>query len=149
MLSWPFTYMPDPAPASIPEPSASTAPPGNPPATTPAKPGLYEAFNEGNEGYKRLWPFIAKYRKRFIGSIVAGAGSAALTAAQARVLQLVTHSAFHEGVDPAVAKAAPVFGDVILVSSLLPLVIMARCLCDYLENYYMTWVSLRVLHDMR
>ena len=27
--------------------------------------------------------------------------------------------------------------------------IVLRCLCDYLESYYMTWVSMRVLHDLR
>jgi subfamily B ATP-binding cassette protein MsbA len=141
--------MPDPAPTSIPAPLASPAATGGAPPAPPAKPSFYEAFNEGNEGYKKLWPFVDKYRSRFIASIIAGAGSAVLTAGQAQVLRIVTKSAFHEGVDPAIAKAAPVLGHVILVCSLLPIVIMARCLCDYLESYYMTWVSLRVLHDLR
>ena len=46
-------------------------------------------------------------------------------------------------------QQAPVLGHVMLICSLLPLVMMARCLCDYLENYYMTWVSLKVMHDLR
>ena len=46
-------------------------------------------------------------------------------------------------------KVVPVLGHVLLICSLLPLVIIARSMCDYLENYYMTWVSLKVLHDLR
>jgi hypothetical protein len=44
---------------------------------------------------------------------------------------------------------APALGYVMLIGSILPLVMVAKCLCDYLENYYMTWVSLKVLHDLR
>jgi subfamily B ATP-binding cassette protein MsbA len=146
--------MPDPAPTSIP---------------APAKPklSLLEALSEGNAGYKKLWPFVDKYRGRFILSIIAGAGSAILTAAQVRVLALVTKHSFSSGADSAGAKGAlivhglymdmtfhdtrtaPVLGHVMLICALLPLVIIARCLFDYMENYYMTWVSLRVLHDLR
>jgi len=128
---------------------------------------------DGNAGYKKLWPFVDKYRRRFILSIAAGAGSALLTAGQAQVIRLVTHQSFREGsgtaaakgtlvthgyftdisfhdwADNAAVKSVPVLGHVLLVCSLLPLVIIARSFCDYLENYYMTWVSLKVLHDLR
>ena len=146
MLLSPSTYMPDPAPASNSAPANGAPKPAKVP---PRKKTLLETITEGNEGYKKLWPFIDKYRGTFIASIVAGAGSAILTASQAQVMRIVTKSAFHEGVDPEVAKHAPVLGHVLLICSLLPLVIMARCLCDYLEAYWMTWVSLRVLNDLR
>jgi subfamily B ATP-binding cassette protein MsbA len=137
--------MPEPAPNSVPEES-----PEAPIATArPPKPTFLDAIRKSNEGYKRLWPYVDKYRGRFIASIAAGAGSAVLTAAQAKVLQMVTHSAFREGVTDAAAKAAPVLGHVLLISSLLPVVIIARCLCDYMENFCMTSVTMRVLHDLR
>jgi len=159
--------MPDQASSSGP---AGSQPPKKEPRT---KLSIKEALTEGNAGYKKLWPFIDKYRTRFILSLVAGALSAVLTAAQVQVLHLVTHSAFREATAASVAKDSvvthgyfmdvtihnwadtwavkpiPPFGHVLLICSLLPLVIILRCMCDYMENYYMTWVSLRVLHDLR
>lgn len=145
--------------------------PANPKAAKP-KQSLSEAMNEGSEGYKKLWPFIARYKGRFFASIGAGAGSALLTAGQAQVLRMVSHRALHEGVetvskngfashgyfmdmnfhpwaDGAAVQLTPMLGRTLFVFSLLPIFIMARCLCDYLETYYMTWVSLKVLHDLR
>ncbi len=128
---------------------------------------------DGNAGYKKLWPYVAKYKTRFFLSIAAGGGSAILTAGQAQVIRLVTHQAFREGSTTAAAKGSvashgyfmdinfhdfadawvpkpvPILSHVLLISALLPLVIIARSTCDYLENYYMTWVSLKVLHDLR
>jgi subfamily B ATP-binding cassette protein MsbA len=173
--------MPDPAPNS----AAAPATPAEAPATKhpPAqKLTLRQAVSESMAGYKKIWPYIAKYRTRFLGSIAAGAGSAALTFAQLRVIQLVTKHSFSSGNSNAVAAPAKpllpptlvhhsLFGHIsfyfkeiayffkgmhgsllahsMIVCSLLPLVIIARCLCDYLESYYMTWVSLRVMHDLR
>lgn len=157
--------MPEPAPE---RPSAASATPVGAPVKPPKpKLSLLEAITEGNEGYKKLWPFIDKYRWRFIASLIAGGGSAVLTAAQIKVVHLVTHSSFHEGMDASgkgpitmhgsfldmsfheAAAAVPPLWHVLLICSLLPLVIVARCFCDYMENYYMTWVSLKVLHDLR
>src|ERR1700677_2368109 len=100
MLSSPFTYMPDPAPTSIPAPAAKA--PGGAPAKT--KLSLRAALTDGNAGYKKLWPFVDKYRRRFFLSIAAGAGSAILTAGQAQVIRLVTRQSFREGVGTAAAK---------------------------------------------
>jgi subfamily B ATP-binding cassette protein MsbA len=165
MPSLPFTFMPDPAPISIPGASAA--------AKQKTKLSLKEALMDGNAGYKKLWPYVAKYKTRFFLSIAAGGGSAILTAGQAQVIRLVTHQAFREGATAAAAKTAvighgyfmdinfhewadtwavkpvPILSHVLLVASLLPLVIITRSMCDYLENYYMTWVSLKVLHDLR
>jgi len=169
------------------------------------KPTLMEALQEGSTGYRKLWPFVRKYRIRFFASIAAGAGSAILTAGQAQVIRLVTHHAFRENSDPnaialkalkqatslagvkiaagvgMIAPAHAAIGNMVaesihagaeagagagvtavvstfftqptaqifLICALLPATIILRGVCDYLENYYMTWVSLRVLHDMR
>ena len=146
MLSSPFTYMPDPAPQNAaPAPAAAN---GAPPPATKTKPSLFQSLKDNNAGYKKLWPYVDKYRWQFVASILAGAGSAAFTAAQLKVVQLVTKHSFSEG-SSAATTAAPMLGHVMLICSLLPLVMMARCLCDYLETYYMTWVSLRVMHDLR
>jgi len=161
--------MPDPAPkSSIPTKAGAPQP-------APAKPKLtfLQAVSEGSAGYKKLWPYVDKYRGAFIASIAAGGGSAALTFAQLRVIQLVTKHSFSGGADAAVAKAGvavhgffvdmnihtwadtaavpagPDLAHVMLICSLLPLVMMAKSLCDYLENYYLTWVSLKVMHDLR
>jgi subfamily B ATP-binding cassette protein MsbA len=165
--------MPDPAPTSIPAPATATEDAAVATAPRKAKLTLREALTDGNAGYKKLWPYVDKYRRRFILSIVAGAGSAILTAGQAQVIRFVTKQCFreatttdaakntflthgyfvdmtfHQWADTAAMKVVPVLGHVLLICSLLPLVIIARSMCDYLENYYMTWVSLKVLHDLR
>jgi subfamily B ATP-binding cassette protein MsbA len=38
---------------------------------------------------------------------------------------------------------------VLLVCSLIPFIFVLRSLCDYLNSYYMAWVALRVLADIR
>src|SRR5271170_3774065 len=86
MLSSRFTYMPDPAPnnaAPAPDPSSGGA------KTKPRKPSAIELLRDGTEGYKKIWPYIDKYRWRFIASIIAGAGSAIFTVGQAYALKAV------------------------------------------------------------
>ncbi len=116
-----------------------------PPATGKAKPkrSLWETMREGSEAYRKLFPFLVKYKARFIAGIIAGAAAAALTGGQAQVLHYVTKNTFREGAQPGS------LGDAIWICSLLPAIIVLRSICDYLENYCMGWVSLRVLHDLR
>jgi subfamily B ATP-binding cassette protein MsbA len=152
--------MPDPASAKKPAP---VEPPANAPKQKP-KFTLRQALTEGSAGYKKLWPYIAKYKVMFYASIAAGAGSAALTFAQLRVIQFVTkhsfasaaekgavilHGVFMDMTFHGATEAGPSIGKVMLMCSLLPLVMIAKCLCDYLESYYMTWVALKVMHDLR
>jgi subfamily B ATP-binding cassette protein MsbA len=156
--------MPDPAPESaLPVQEGAGAAKSKPP-----KPSLKQLLKEGGEGYKKIWPYIDRYRGRFIASIIFGAGSAVFTMGQAEVLRIVAHMNFDKTADAAsssggfvghgryldlafheIAKAPPTFWHIVAVCSLLPLVVIIRCFCDYFESYYMTWVSLRVLHDLR
>jgi subfamily B ATP-binding cassette protein MsbA len=157
--------MPDPAPDSAP-PVVKIPGAAKP---KPPKPSLKQLLKEGSAGYKKIWPYIDKYRGRFIASIIFGAGSAVFTMGQAEVLRIVAHMNFDKGgessasssggfvihgrfVDIAyheLAKAPPSFWHILAVCSLFPLVIIIRCFCDYFESYYMTWVSMKVLHDLR
>jgi hypothetical protein len=133
--------MPDPAPTSIPAPATATqeAPAGGPPRKK--KLSLREALTDGNAGYKKLWPYVDKYRRRFVLSIIAGAGSAILTAGQAQVIRFVTKQCFreastteaakdtflthgyfmdmtfHRWSDTAAVKVVPVIGHVLLICS--------------------------------
>jgi subfamily B ATP-binding cassette protein MsbA len=115
------------------------------PAKPEAKPSLLETIRESSGGYKRMLPFLKKYRVRFFLGIAAGAGAAALTGGQAQVLRYITHHTFRESSE----ATAQSLKDMIWLCSLLPAIIIARSICDYFENYCMTWVSLRVLHDIR
>jgi len=176
MLSWRFTYMPEPATDS--RPAATSAANGTPDAASASrakgpkgkrpKPNLKELLIDSGAGYKKIWPFIDRYRWRFIASIIFGAGSAVFTMGQAEVLRRVTKMNFDKAGDSAsasggfvihgtnldiafheLAKAAPGLGHVLLICSLFPAVIIVRCFCDYFESYYMTWVSFHVLDDLR
>lgn len=144
MLSSPLaaTLMSSPeANPEIPETPVKPAAPAKP----EAKPSLLETIREGSGGYKKMLPFLKKYRVRFFLGIAAGAGAAALTGGQAQVLRYITHHTFRESSE----AASQSIKDTIWLCSLLPAIIIARSICDYFENYCMTWVSLRVLHDIR
>lgn len=132
--------MPEPAPQS----------PSPPPAAKPAKGkvSLAETIIQGKDGYRKLWPFVRTYKGRFIASIVAGGGSALMTVAQAQVIRLVVKHTFREGGSGETVTNGTVL-HAALICCLLPAAIVLRCLCDYLESYYLTWVSMRVLHDLR
>jgi len=160
--------MPDPAPDSTQSgpKGAGAAKPAKP---KPPKPTLGQLLKDGSEGYKKIWPYIDRYRGRFILSIIFGAGSAIFTMGQAEVLRIVSKMNFDKGTGESastsggfllkghyldmafheVAKAPPTFWHILAVCSLFPLVIIIRCFCDYFESYYMTWVSMKVLHDLR
>src|SRR5581483_6526386 len=138
MLFWPFM----PKENNVPElPGAKKPSPKKPKLT------LAEAIRDGTSAYRKLFPFLAKYKSRFIVGIIAGAGTAALTAGQAQTLHYVTKHAFREGMQTSAHMLTVT--QVMWICSLLPLIIIARSICDYLENYCMGWVSLRVLHDLR
>jgi subfamily B ATP-binding cassette protein MsbA len=104
--------------------------------------------------YLRLLSYMHPYRKRFflgiffgvLAGIVSGSLTLVILKAGESIGVKVDKSAFVPG---AVSNDGPGIEGVIWMSLLIPLVMVLRGLFSYLNVYYLAWVSLRVLRDIR
>jgi len=104
--------------------------------------------------YLRLLGYMTPYRRQFfmgiafgvLAGIVSGSLTLVILKAGESIGVKVDKSALMPG---AVANDGPGIGGVIWISLLIPLVMVLRGLFSYLNVYYLAWVSLRVLRDIR
>jgi subfamily B ATP-binding cassette protein MsbA len=104
--------------------------------------------------YLRLLSYMHPYRKRFflgiffgvLAGIVSGSLTLVILKAGESIGVKVDKSAFVPG---AISNDGPGIEGVIWMSLLIPLVMVLRGLFSYLNVYYLAWVSLRVLRDIR
>ena len=104
--------------------------------------------------YRDLYPYLRPYRWRFILALLFGALFAGTTALIPLVMRHV-----NKGVLPGAnllgggqnaGNGAPIdIVSALQLCSLIPLIMIVRSVFDYLNAYYMAWVSLRVLADIR
>jgi subfamily B ATP-binding cassette protein MsbA len=93
--------------------------------------------------YGRLLKFVKPYRVRLAQGIIFGTLYGSTNAAALFVVRKVWARVFEEAGGPLSAW------QLAALASLLPLVMLARGLCDFLSTYLMNWVSLRVVMDLR
>jgi subfamily B ATP-binding cassette protein MsbA len=107
--------------------------------------------------YKRLYAYVGPYKWRFIFGLALGFLFGVTQGCVPLIVQKVTSTIFH--------GAAPTPGDlahrsellnaggsvksIVLVCLLIPAVMTVRSLVGYGNTYYMTWVSNRVVTDIR
>jgi subfamily B ATP-binding cassette protein MsbA len=104
--------------------------------------------------YLRLLSYMHPYRKRFflgiffgvLAGIVSGSLTLVILKAGESIGVKVDKSALVPG---AVSNDGPGIEGEIWMSLLIPLVMVLRGLFSYLNVYYLAWVSLRVLRDIR
>jgi subfamily B ATP-binding cassette protein MsbA len=104
--------------------------------------------------YLRLLGYMKPYRKRFflgilfgvLAGIVSGSLTLVILKAGESIGVKVDKSALVPG---AISNDGPGIEGVIWISLLIPLVMVLRGLFSYLNVYYLAWVSLRVLRDIR
>ena len=105
--------------------------------------------------YKQLVPYLAKYKTRFIVALVCGVGAGASQAALIWTIKNVTRTVFGAGKSAASVLHSsgeyhgPSFATMVGICSLIPVVMIGRSLLAYLNTYYLTWVSLKLLNDIR
>jgi subfamily B ATP-binding cassette protein MsbA len=105
--------------------------------------------------YRDLFPFLKPHLGRFILALVFGAVFGVISGLLPLVLNHVNSQVFPQGKNKAEMLSDAVNGtgtginSVLLVCSLIPFIFVLRSLCDYLNSYYMAWVALRVLADIR
>jgi subfamily B ATP-binding cassette protein MsbA len=126
-----------------------------------AKMSFREFLRASSGPYKRLFSYLRPYRGRFILGIIFGALFGFAQALLIVDIQFVAATVFPDG-DPKLPKFIvnyfPQLADfrvegsltaVLLICATIPLLMALRGLCSYLNSYFMLWVSVRVLDDIR
>jgi subfamily B ATP-binding cassette protein MsbA len=105
--------------------------------------------------YRDLFPFLRPHLGRFILALVFGALFGLISGLLPLVLNHVNSQVFPQGknkvdmLSDAVNGTGAGINSVLLVCSVIPFIFVLRSLCDYLNSYYMAWVALRLLADIR
>jgi subfamily B ATP-binding cassette protein MsbA len=119
---------------------------------------LWETIKAGSGPYRRLFTYVKPYKIRFGIALGFGFLYAAINGMLPLVLARVMSVAFEgRAVDPRTLyqNADALEGGPKMVTSLvwiclgIPAVMMARSLAHFLNAYYMSWVSAKVLTDIR
>jgi ATP-binding cassette, subfamily B, bacterial MsbA len=122
-----------------------------------AKPSFLETVRSVWGPYKRIYSYVKPYRWRFalgLGfGIAFGGVSSLIPLVVAKVSSFIFHGAapnprelvaHHE-----LLTLGPKINSIAVISLAIPVVMIARGFCDYANTYFMTWVSNRVVMDIR
>ncbi len=127
------------------------------PTAKPPKPSFWTTFKQAWVPYRRLYGYAMPYKWRFIVGLGFGFLASTVTSFMPIVLARVANVVFH-GAAPAPQTLAahpelldkgPPINSLLLLCLAIPGVMIARSLCGYCNTYYMTWVSSKVLTDIR
>ena len=103
--------------------------------------------------YKQLLPYLAKYKKRFFLGLACGIGSGLTNSMLPVSLKRVGDTIFPSGASKHISAEmlhqGPAIQTMIGVCLLIPAVMMSRSILAYLNSYYVSWVSLKLLNDIR
>lgn len=105
--------------------------------------------------YAELLAYLVPYRRRFFFGVAMGILYALLNGSIPLLVKYVGDKVFPGGADQETIRAAAAAGTggridgVLLACLLVPMVMILRGFFSYLNAYEMTWVSLRVLNDIR
>ncbi len=139
------------------------------PVPRPVRPGRFQTLREFWPFFKRIWVYLRPYKVRFIFGELAGIGFAFFNMLIPLMLKVVLDHATSAGTQSVAGSvkqgstlAAPGGGimayvnhladgrfGVMLICMSVPGIMILRGIFDYLNNYQIAWVSLRVLSDMR
>jgi subfamily B ATP-binding cassette protein MsbA len=127
------------------------------PPIAKTKQSFWTTIRIGWGPYMRLFSYAAPYKGRLILGLafgfLAGGVNGMLPLVMARVASVVFH-----GAPPAPAMLAqhpellnkgPLINSLVLICLAIPAVMIARSVCGYCNSYYTTWVSAKVLTDIR
>ena len=93
--------------------------------------------------YRRLLAFVKPYRGRLVTGIVFGIVCGPLNVAVLAVVKHVWARFFEQGV------TGWTWWQAAGVAALLPVVMVARGICEFVSTYLMNWVGLRTVMDLR
>ncbi|HEY1582458.1 MAG TPA: ABC transporter transmembrane domain-containing protein [Chthoniobacterales bacterium] len=114
-------------------------------------------LRRGWRPYTRLFGYATPYKTRlFLGlafGFLAGGINGLLPVVLARVANVVFHGATPAPTmlaqHPELLQKGPPINSLVLICLAIPAVMIARSVCGYCNSYYTTWVSAKVLTDIR
>src|SRR4051812_36474289 len=122
------------------------------------RPTLKQTVQAAKGLYRRLFMYVKPYKWRFILGIAFGAVFGSTSGLLPLVIAQVWTSVFNGKVTNAKAVFAhrhelltqgPQINSIAMICLLIPLLMTVRSLLDFGSGYYMTWVSNRVVTDIR
>ena len=107
--------------------------------------------------YRRLFSYALPYKGRLILGLafgfLAGGIQSLMPLVLARVASVVFHGATPAptmlATHPELLEKGPPINSLVLICLAIPAVMIARSICGYCNAYYTTWVSAKVLTDIR
>ncbi|HEY1768938.1 MAG TPA: ABC transporter ATP-binding protein [Chthoniobacterales bacterium] len=121
------------------------------------KQSIWQTIRIGWRPYRRLYSYVAPYKFRFIIGLGFGFLYGIVTSGLPLVMARVTNVIFNgHPVNPADLAShpelmghGPKINSLILTCLAIPAIMTVRSLCSYANTYYTTWVSFKVLTDIR
>ncbi len=114
---------------------------------------LRRFVRETIQPYKQLAPFLKPYRGQFALGIGCGIAAGGVNGLYALVLKHVMEYVFPHGSKVVTHGAgvanAPAIDGILWMCALIPAMVVARSFFGYLNAFWMSWVSLRLLVDIR
>ncbi|MEO8045135.1 MAG: ABC transporter ATP-binding protein [Spartobacteria bacterium] len=125
--------------------------------TPKPKQSLWTLLKIGWGPYRRLFSYAAPYKGRLILGIAFGFLAGGIQSLMPLVLAKVAGVVFHGSTPapsmlathPELLEKGPPINSLILICLAIPAVMIARSVCGYCNAYYTTWVSAKVLTDIR
>jgi subfamily B ATP-binding cassette protein MsbA len=119
------------------------------------KPGLVTVLKSSGGLYRRLFGYLKPYKPRFVLGLIFGGLFGAANGALVWTIKHVGEAVFPGGADKAAMIAAgsqaggEEVAEMLLLCAAVPAIMIVRGVCSYLNAYFMLWVSIRVLDDIR
>jgi subfamily B ATP-binding cassette protein MsbA len=127
------------------------------PEAEKAKPSFLETVRGAWGPYRRIYSYVTPYRWRFALGLGFGFAFGAVSGLLPLVLARVSNFIFH-GTAPSpremlthheMLTVGPKINSIVVICLAIPVVMIARGFCDYANTYFMSWVSNRVVMDIR
>ncbi|MGH8102776.1 MAG: ABC transporter transmembrane domain-containing protein, partial [Chthoniobacterales bacterium] len=122
-----------------------------------SKPNLWQVIRQAFGPYKRLCTYVMPYKWRFILGLGFGVAFGLVNSFFPLAVARVTNFIFHGSAPnlsalrshPELLNHGPKINSIAVVCLSIPAIMTVRSLFDYLNTYYMQWVSNKVVTDIR
>ena len=122
-----------------------------------SKPNLWQVMRQALGPYKRLCSYVMPYKWRFVLGLGFGVAFGLVNSFFPLAVARVTNFIFHGSAPnlemlrshPELLSHGPKINSIALVCLSIPAIMTVRSLFDYLNTYYMQWVSNKVVTDIR
>ena len=121
------------------------------------KPNPWQLIRQAWGPYKRLYSYVLPYKWRFILGLAFGAAFGFVNSLFPVVIGRVTSFVFQGSASnlsalrshPELLSYGPKINSIVAICLWIPAIMTVRSLFDYLNTYYMQWVSNKVVTDIR